>query len=163
MPEFTKEKLAELRAVAERATEPDHYVCDCVEQCAGICPRPMPVFKPIDRRDVLALLDALEAKTAEVERITAQRDRVVNEAHERMDAIDARGDAAFIGRAEKAEAALERVKALHHDAGESQGYTPDVRGGYGMIPHCCASCGTFGEYGEQWPCATIQAIEGEQG
>lgn len=64
-------------------------------------------------------------------------------------------------RAERAEAALERVKALHHDAGESQGYTPEVRGGYGTIPHCCASCGTFGEYGEPWPCATIQAIEGD--
>ena len=52
--------------------------------------------------------------------------------------------------------ALEAVLELHKDGGESQGYLDD--GSYGDIPHCCTECGSLGEYGVPWPCATVTAI-----
>ncbi len=52
---------------------------------------------------------------------------------------------------------LSDVIELHRDAGESQGYTEN---GYGYIPHACGTCGSFGEYGEPWPCATFLAATG---
>lgn len=53
-------------------------------------------------------------------------------------------------------AALRAVLELHVSDGESQGYTPD---GYRVIPSACSQCGTPGEYGVPWPCATVRAIE----
>ena len=52
--------------------------------------------------------------------------------------------------------ALEAVLEVHQDGGESQGYLDD--GSYGDIPHCCTECGSLGEYGVPWPCATVTAI-----
>ncbi|WIY84312.1 hypothetical protein [Propionimicrobium sp. PCR01-08-3] len=52
--------------------------------------------------------------------------------------------------------ALRAVLELHVSDGESQGYTPD---GYRVIPSACSQCGTPGEYGIPWPCATVRAIE----
>jgi len=68
MTDFTPARLAELRAVAEAATEPDHYVCDCYVQCGDeVCPNPKPIYRSIDNEAVLSLIAALSAKTAEVE------------------------------------------------------------------------------------------------
>lgn len=53
-------------------------------------------------------------------------------------------------------AALRAVLEVHQDGGESQGYLDD--GHYGDIPHCCTECGSLGEYGVPWPCATVTAI-----
>lgn len=56
------------------------------------------------------------------------------------------------------DAALARITEaakLHRKGGASQGYTAD---GYGYIEHCCETCGTFGEYGEPWPCKTAIAL-----
>lgn len=47
------------------------------------------------------------------------------------------------------------LRELHEDAGPSQGYTES---GYGEIEHCCGTCGTHGEYGEEWPCPPMQTI-----
>lgn len=51
-----------------------------------------------------------------------------------------------------------RVEVLHSDAGRSQGYFGD---GYSEHDHCCATCGSLGEYGVEWPCATVKAIRGD--
>ena len=53
-------------------------------------------------------------------------------------------------------AALRAVLEVHQDGGESQGYLDD--GSYGDIPHCCTECGSLGEYGVPWPCATVETI-----
>ena len=66
MSDLTPARLAELRAVAE-AVEPSYYACDCADMCRGGCPDPKPVYATIDNEAVLALIAALEAKTAEVE------------------------------------------------------------------------------------------------
>ena len=55
-------------------------------------------------------------------------------------------------------AAVRDVLALHTDGGQSQGYTHDAPGGYGYIDHCCTECGSFGEFGEPWPCPTVRAL-----
>lgn len=74
MTEFTPARLAEMRAVAEAATEPDYYVCDCYVQCGDeVCPNPKPIYKTHDNDTVLALIAALEAKTAALERVRAVR------------------------------------------------------------------------------------------
>jgi hypothetical protein len=65
---------------------------------------------------------------------------------------------ALVREGDPASAAIRAVLALHADAGESQGYTQSALGGYGYIDHCCGECGTFGEYGEPWPCATVRVI-----
>ena len=49
--------------------------------------------------------------------------------------------------------ALLKIMELHADAGASQGYTNT---GYGVLEHTCAVCGTYGEYGEEWPCKTYK-------
>ena len=182
MTDLSPAGLAELRAVAE-AAEPMMVFGGPTQT----------TFVSVEKQELLALIDALEAKTDELEEArkyrtlppgyvwqdyyspdevivirrevefaieTAERER--DEALAEVSKIECRA-VELSKRAEKAEAAIERVKALHHDAGESQGYTPEVRGGYGTIPHCCASCGTFGEYGTPWPCETIQAIQGAEG
>lgn len=211
MTEITPARLSEMRGVAEAATQGEWRATEAREwgddeklQSAVMVSEGETltwddhggeVFHPADASHiatfdpstVLALLDALEAKTAEVdakadyvsdleERVRQRDNHVIPVLHARIKEAERERDAALAEvskiegravewskRAEKAEAALERVKALHYDAGESQGYTPEVRGGYGMIPHCCASCGSFGEYGTPWPCETIQAIEGTEG
>lgn len=169
MTEFTEAKLAELRAVAEAATLPAHYVCDCTALCGGVCPNPKPVYLSIDNETVLALIDALEAanesnpsnsftsgtanereltelhaaleaKTAEVdakadyvsdleERVRQRDNHVIPVLHARIkeaerERDEARAEASKIEgravewskRAETAEAALERVRALHRKA-----------------------------------------------
>jgi hypothetical protein len=51
--------------------------------------------------------------------------------------------------------AKRRIVELHRDGGESQGYLP---GGYGDMDHACITCGSFGEYGEPWPCDTLRLL-----
>ena len=55
-------------------------------------------------------------------------------------------------------AALRAVLDLHRDAGPSQGYGANFKGGYGEYAHCCGTCGAHGEYGVEWPCPTVQTI-----
>ena len=59
----------------------------------------------------------------------------------------------------KAGEALRGVLDLHCDAGPSQGYFSDDLG-YGWADHCCATCGSLGEYGVEWPCPTAIAALG---
>lgn len=70
-------------------------------------------------------------------------------------------DAEFIAHARedvpKLVAALRAVEAVHFDAGGSQGYFDD---GYSWRGHCCNECGSLGEYGIEYPCPTITAING---
>lgn len=65
-------------------------------------------------------------------------------------------------RAEKAEAAIERVRALHVPArGGRSGYQPDdddTPGAYGHIASACEECGSQ-DLAVRWPCPTIQALE----
>lgn len=51
---------------------------------------------------------------------------------------------------------LQEVLDLHRDGGPSQGYGND---GYGYLEHACAECGTFGEYGVEWPCETYRLVQ----
>lgn len=61
-------------------------------------------------------------------------------------------------RAEQAEAAIDRVRALHRPV-EGLGYgSDDDPGAYGDIAQVCSSCGTSGEHGVRWPCPTIAAL-----
>lgn len=53
------------------------------------------------------------------------------------------------------------VRELHTDGGCSQGYIGGGR--YVEYDRACTSCGEFGEYGVEWPCPTIQALDGDQG
>jgi hypothetical protein len=55
--------------------------------------------------------------------------------------------------------AVERVRAIHRNDGPSQGYDSRFKGGYGMLGDCCATCGSHGEYGVEWPCPTIAALD----
>ena len=57
-------------------------------------------------------------------------------------------------------AALERVRVIHRNAGPSQGYDSRFKGGYGMLGDCCGACGSHGEYGVEWPCPTVAALDG---
>lgn len=51
----------------------------------------------------------------------------------------------------KARKELGEIITRHLDNGGSQG---DTDNGCGFIDHCCATCGSFGEYGVAWPCDT---------
>lgn len=73
----------------------------------------------------------------------------------------------YIERLETAEAErdaykarIDAVRAIHRNAGPSQGYDSRYSGGYGMLGDCCETCGSHGEYGVEWPCPTILALEG---
>jgi hypothetical protein len=48
-----------------------------------------------------------------------------------------------------------RIVDLHRDGGQSQGF---FDAGYETIDHACWTCGSHGEYGVQWPCATVKAL-----
>lgn len=65
-------------------------------------------------------------------------------------------------RAGRAEAAIERVRALHIPArGGRSGYNPDdddTPGAYGHIASACEECGSQ-DLAVRWPCPTIQALE----
>jgi hypothetical protein len=63
---------------------------------------------------------------------------------------------AAVARASKAEAALDRVRALHQPV-KGLGYR--AGGSYGHIEQACTTCGTSGEYAIPWPCDTIRAID----
>ena len=47
----------------------------------------------------------------------------------------------------------ESIRDAHYNAGKSQGY---FNHGYDSYKYCCAECGSFGEYGVEWPCETYQ-------
>lgn len=51
-----------------------------------------------------------------------------------------------------------KVRELHQDGGGSQGFFPGDRG-YGVRDHCCTECGSFGEYGVEWPCWTVRTLD----
>ncbi|MFE0808183.1 hypothetical protein ACFW34_11955 [Streptomyces sp. NPDC058848] len=64
-------------------------------------------------------------------------------------------------RAERAEAAIGRVRALHQPA-QGLGYDSDeddTPGSYGQIAQACTTCGTTDEYAVRWPCDTIRALD----
>ena len=69
--------------------------------------------------------------------------------------------AALVAERDRLAAAVERVRALHQDEGQSQGYFPGDRD-YGERDHCCGTCGTCGEYGVEWPCPTVAALDGAE-
>ena len=106
--------------------------------------------------------DDMDTTTSSVECITGLRaeDGVGRFCITIADPIVSAVDAEFIATARTAMprllAAVEAIRALHYDAGASQGYGKD---GYGVIDHCCNECGTFGEYGVEWPCPTIRALD----
>lgn len=58
----------------------------------------------------------------------------------RLEAAEQRADGLAVG-----------IEALHRDAGPSQGY---FGSDYVERDHCCGTCGSHGEYGVEWPCAT---------
>jgi hypothetical protein len=51
--------------------------------------------------------------------------------------------------------AKRRIVALHGDGGHTVGWTKDV---YGGVDHACLECGTFDEYGVEWPCTTLRIL-----
>lgn len=53
--------------------------------------------------------------------------------------VDRLADALEAAEAERdaALAAIERVRAIHRNAGPSQGYDSRFKGGYGMLGDCC--------------------------
>lgn len=57
--------------------------------------------------------------------------------------------------AERAVAAMRAIVGEHADGGYSQGYTDT---GYGGYEHACTCCGSHGEYGVPWPCATVRHL-----
>ena len=80
--------------------------------------------------------------------------------------VMSRADAEFVAAA-RADvpalvAALRGVLDQHYDAGPSQGHDFGPDGGYGWADHCCATCGAHGEYGVEWPCPTIAALDGDE-
>ena len=74
---------------------------------------------------------------------------------------DLRGIRDLAAEVRRLQAAVERVRALHQDEGQSQGYFPGDRG-YGERDHCCGTCGEYGEYGVEWPCPTVDALDGDE-
>ena len=64
----------------------------------------------------------------------------------------------LVERVWQAEARIAEAAKLHRNAGPSQGYDSRFRGGYGMLGDCCATCGSHGEYGVEWPCPTAVAL-----
>lgn len=76
--------------------------------------------------------------------------------------LDDYRDAVLRSAAEKAEAAIERVRALHVPArGGRSGWNPDdddTPGAYGHIANACEECGSQ-DLAVSWPCPTIQALE----
>lgn len=89
---------------------------------------------------------------------------------DRLDEYEARVTRSRLGRSvwretdddlraiSKTVGALRAVLDLHRDAGPSQGYGANFKGGYGEFAHCCGTCGAHGEYGVEWPCPTVQAV-----
>ena len=49
------------------------------------------------------------------------------------------------------------VLAEHEDLGGSPGYFDDDDG-YGWRDDCCAQCGSFGDYGVEWPCPDVARV-----
>ena len=74
--------------------------------------------------------------------------------------IDQQGMKQLKAERDDALAAIERARAIHRNAGQSQGYDSRFKGGYGMLGDCCAACGSHGEYGVEWPCPTVAALDG---
>ena len=54
---------------------------------------------------------------------------------------------------------IDAVRKIHHPVPEGgQGWLED--GSYGTIKPACMACGTYDEYAEPWPCATIRVLDG---
>lgn len=54
--------------------------------------------------------------------------------------------------------AKRRIVRIHAGGGESPGDTDTGYGRYYRYDHACETCGEFGEYGVEWPCATIKSL-----
>lgn len=93
---------------------------------------------------VTRLADALEY-------VRAERDAALA----RVEELEDSRDGTTIVKLADAEARIAEAAKLHRNGGTSQGYTED---GYGYIENCCETCGSFGEYGEEWPCETAVAL-----
>lgn len=188
MTEFTPARLAELRGVAGvlsgstfAATLDDYSNVGRVafypipDELMGSRKRVAAFFENLPET-LLALIAALEAKTAEAvqweaactsqdEALTMQineavewgreRERERDEARAEVERITSqwratgRAEADQHRRADRAEAALERVKKLHAEIGYPEYMT--------TCDHC------YGPHDQavDWPCPTIQAIEGD--
>lgn len=110
MTEFTPDRLAELKAVAEAATEPDHYVCDCYVQCGDeVCPNPKPIYRSIDNEAVLRLVAALEAKTYEAERLREMGQGLIKQRDEARAEVEALDREVWRMRALRTEASADRT------------------------------------------------------
>ncbi|MEU4256297.1 hypothetical protein AB0B42_00545 [Streptomyces fradiae] len=106
---------------------------------------------------VLAVRDTemqqLRARVAELEQALADADTTQ---------LHTDGACEAVQRAETAEAARDRVRALHQPT-PGVGFGPDddpTPGAYGDIAQACTSCGTADEFAVRWPCPTIRALGG---
>lgn len=160
MTEFTPSRLAELKAVAEAATYRAEPLAD----------------------DVLELIDALDAKTAEVEQ--AHSDMSARWEHsEHLGAKYHRLWMRDRARADRAEAALERVKARHRkgtvfshedsctETSEEHRREHHVEGSDIGEYYCdqlpeyviCIDCSENSDPDCGYPCPTIQSLAPEAG
>lgn len=68
---------------------------------------------------------------------------------------------ALLDDLDRAEAEVKRlredIRSIHADAGPSQGFFSES--GYSERDHCCGTCGEHGEYGVEWPCATVRLLD----
>ena len=73
----------------------------------------------------------------------------------------ARERAALLDALARAKAEVERlregIRSIHASAGPSQGFFSES--GYSERDHCCGTCGEHGEYGVEWPCATVRLLD----
>ena len=68
---------------------------------------------------------------------------------------------ALLDDLDRAEAEVKRlregIRSIHASAGPSQGFFSES--GYSERDHCCGTCGEHGEYGVEWPCATVRLLD----
>ncbi|MFA5898113.1 MAG: hypothetical protein WC829_03255 [Hyphomicrobium sp.] len=131
------------------------YHADAIDTHGPGCYKNHAACLAVKLRDMLREPCVPDAATEELARIKPLFENYSreypNECNKRVKA-EAERDAAL--------AAIERVRAIHYNAGESQGYSSQFKGGYGMLGDCCAACGSHGEYGVEYPCPTVAALEG---
>lgn len=195
MTDFTPARLAELRAVAEAATpgpwEPktrrggdfqEVTLADVIvwsgsgqsSEGRWIDSPDIDHIAAFDPPTVLALIAALEAKTAEVDDLAADPGHKAAKYWKWWQREKARAD--------RAEAALERVRALHRKAHAIFSWSEggvryeepceNCNGAPGVhdcgcwadeqVEYVCAECdrGKGKHRDSGWPCPTVQAIEG---
>ena len=145
---MTPERLAEIEARANAATE-GPWEADGTE-ITQHWTRPQP-WVTVASNEVACMAYCYGGSGRGIERETDAEFI----AHARTDVP------ALLVEVRRLQAAVERVRALHQDEGPSQGFFPGDRG-YGKRDHCCGTCGEYGEYGVEWPCPTVTALDGDE-